>query len=144
MRARARTASISDWLARGPGPHISWTASSGRLFRPGGADEVEDRLDDAVPHGQRPHEALAPLAARRDHHRAGRLCSRAGRLEQDAALGVAARVGDVDLQEEAVELRFGQRVGPSCSIGFCVASTWNGRGRSCRSPATETWCSCIA
>ena len=33
---------------------------------------------------------------------------------------------------------------PSCSIGFCVASTNNGRSRSKRTPFTVTWYSCIA
>ena len=39
----------------------------------------------------------------------------------------AARVADLDLQQEAVELRLRQRVGASVSIGFCVASTMKGR-----------------
>ncbi len=34
-----------------------------------------------------------------------------GGLEQDAALGVAIGIVDVDLHQEAVELRFGQRIG---------------------------------
>ena len=29
-------------------------------------------------------------------------------------------------------------------MGFCVASTWKGRGRSWLSPATVTWYSCMA
>ena len=33
---------------------------------------------------------------------------------------------------------------PSCSIGFCVASTNSGRSRSKRTPFTVTWYSCIA
>ena len=33
---------------------------------------------------------------------------------------------------------------PSCSIGFCVASTKNGSGSGIESPATVTRCSCIA
>ena len=35
----------------------------------------------------------------------------AGRVEQDAPLGVAIGIVDVDLHQEAVELRFGQRIG---------------------------------
>ena len=33
---------------------------------------------------------------------------------------------------------------PSCSIGFCVASTKNGSGSRCVWPAAVTACSCIA
>ena len=33
---------------------------------------------------------------------------------------------------------------PSCSIGFCVASTKNGSGSACVCPAAVTACSCIA
>ena len=33
---------------------------------------------------------------------------------------------------------------PSCSIGFCVASTKNGSGKRIVSPAAVTLCSCIA
>src|SRR3989449_6858438 len=33
---------------------------------------------------------------------------------------------------------------PSCSIGFCVASTKNGAGKGWVWPAAVTWCSCIA
>src|SRR3989475_4875119 len=33
---------------------------------------------------------------------------------------------------------------PSCSIGFCVASTKNGAGKGWVCPAAVTWCSCIA
>ena len=35
----------------------------------------------------------------------------AGGLEQDATLGVAVRIVDVDLHQEAVELRLGQGIG---------------------------------
>ena len=35
----------------------------------------------------------------------------AGGLDQDAPLGVAVGIADVDLQQEAVELRLGQRIG---------------------------------
>jgi hypothetical protein len=38
------------------------------------------------------------------------------------------RVVDVDLEQEAVELRLRQRIGAFVSIGFCVAITMNGRG----------------
>ena len=33
---------------------------------------------------------------------------------------------------------------PSCSMGFCVASTKNGSGNGVVSPATVTRCSCMA
>ena len=53
-------------------------------------------------------------------------------------------VVDDDLEQEAVELRFGERVGSLRSIGFWVASTRNGRARGTVSPPVVTRCSCIA
>ncbi len=47
----------------------------------------------------------------RRHRRLGVGFLGAGGLEQDAALGVAVGIVDVDFHQEAVELRFGQRIG---------------------------------
>ena len=49
-------------------------------------------------------------------------------LLDDRELVVLARIAERGAQEEAVELRLGQRERPSCSIGFSVASTRKGSG----------------
>ena len=95
--------------ARTPGDQLADVAAFGTGT--GGAHEAENGLDDGFADRQTPHEAL-----RRDQILAvhGRLRARllgAGRLEQDAALGLAVGIVDVDLHQEAVELRFGQRIG---------------------------------
>ena len=53
ISARARQASIRAWAARGPGPQAISLVNGGILAGPGRADEVEDRLDDAVADRQR-------------------------------------------------------------------------------------------
>ena len=54
----------------------------------------------------------APPSGPRRSSPASAFASRvAGRLDQDAALGRAVGIADVDLQQEAVELRLGQRIG---------------------------------
>lgn len=55
-----------------------------------------------------------------------------------------ARVFHDLLEQEAVHLRLGQLVGASCSIGFCVAITRNGRGTLWISPPIVVCRSCIA
>jgi len=57
---------------------------------------------------------------------------------------VLRRIPDVDLDEEAVELRFREGIGASYSIGFWVATTRNGSGSRWASPSTDTWPSCMA
>ena len=63
---------------------------------------------------------------------------RAGRLEQHPALGVAVGIVDVDLQEEAVELRLGQGIGALLLERVLGGEDVEGRGRSWRWPATVT------
>ena len=78
----------------------------------GRADQLEDRLDHAF--GDR-HAAdqrldlLQPLGGRA--RSAALRFLDAGGLEQDAPLGVEVGIEDVDLHQEAVELRLGQRIG---------------------------------
>ncbi len=110
--ARARTASISDWLARGPGPQaISLSASPPSGLGTRGAHQRQDRLDDAVADRQAAHQPLRRDQDVRVHRRLGQRLFRAGGFKQDAAFGVAIGIVDVDLHQEAVELRFGQRIG---------------------------------
>ncbi len=77
----------------------------------GGADEVEDRLDDPFADRRAPHDALRLEQVLCGHDRLRPPLALAGRLDQDAALGVAVGIADVDLQEEPVELRLRQRIG---------------------------------
>ena len=63
---------------------------------------------------------------------------------QDLVLVVLVGIAEVEAQEEAVELRLGKGKVPSSSIGFCVAMTRKGRGRSVVSPSTVSWRSSIA
>ena len=111
--ARARgTASISAWLARGPGPQAtcffaSAPPSSGRP----GAHQRQDRLDHAFADRNAPHQALRRDQLVGGQHRRGVRLVGAGGGEQHPPLGVEIGIADVDLQQEAVELRLGQRIG---------------------------------
>ena len=64
--ARTRTASISAWLARGPGPQAICSASSaiGLVCRPAGADQAQDRIDHPLADRHAPDQAPAPRSAR--------------------------------------------------------------------------------
>jgi hypothetical protein len=75
--------------------------------------------------GGAPRPAAAPVA--RQDGRDRRQLRRRRRAE-DALELVLRRVLEHDLEQEAVELRFGSWYVPSISIGFSVASTKNGRG----------------
>ena len=75
------------------------------------AHQREDRLDHRFADRQAAHQALRRHQVVRRHRglRLGLLG--AGGVEQDAPLGLAVRIVDVDLHQEAVELGFGQRIG---------------------------------
>ena len=76
-----------------------------------GADQAKDRLDHAVADRHAADQELGLLKLGRGH-RLGRLFLRhAGGGDQHAPLGFEIGVGHVDLHQEAVELRFGQRIG---------------------------------
>src|SRR5271154_6747464 len=82
--ARARAASISAWLARGPGPQETWRRT-----------------------------ISIPLVSGRPQlfGRHGLLCllfAGAGGRDQHAPLGLEIGVIDLDLDQEPVELRLGQ------------------------------------
>ena len=73
--------------------------------------ELQDRFDDLIGNGDLPDEALRrhQLLRRNDGFEFRRLV--AGRRVKHSALGDEIGIADVDLQEEAVELSFGQRIG---------------------------------
>ena len=75
------------------------------------AHELEDRVDHGFADRQAAHQALRRDQLVGGHRRLRLALVGAGGVEQDAALGVAVGIIDVDLHQEAVELRFGQRIG---------------------------------
>ena len=95
--------------ARSPGDQLADVAA----FRTGArrAHQLEDRLDHGFADRQAAHQALRGDQIVGGHRRLRLRLLGAGGLEQDAALGVAVRIVDVDLHQEAVELRLGQRIG---------------------------------
>ena len=109
--ARARTASISAWLARGLGPQAISLASP--LSGPGRAERTSVRMASTTdsPTGKPPHQPLRRHQIFGGHRRLRPRFLGAGGLEQNFSFGVAVRIADVDLHQEAVELRFRQRIG---------------------------------
>ncbi len=75
------------------------------------AHQSEDRFDHALADRQTANQPLRRHQVVRVHRGLGARLVGAGRVEQDFALGVLARIIDVDLHQEAVELRFGKRIG---------------------------------
>ncbi len=113
ISALARTASISAWLARGPGPQATKRSVSSLTPVPGRAERTSFRIDvdDLVGDGDLAHEALDAHQLGAGEHGVEVALVGAGRGEQHAPLGEHVGIGDVDLQQEAVELRFGKRIG---------------------------------
>jgi len=113
IKARARAASIRAWLARGPGPQatcwrtVSISLLSGRPER----TSFKDRLDHAVADRHAAHQALRQEKIARIHDRVGLVFLRTGGGKQHLTLRRLLGIGDVDLHQEAIELRFGQRIG---------------------------------
>jgi hypothetical protein len=69
------------------------------------------------------------------HHARHLRVVRAGGLREDVVLLALARVVDADVQQEAIELRFRQRIRARLFERFCVASTKNGDGSAWVTPA---------
>ena len=94
---------------RAPGDRLGKLAA----FRPRTrrAHQREDRFDHRLADRQAPHQPLRRHQVFGGHRglRLGLLG--AGGVEQDLPLRLAVRIVDVDLHQEAVELRFGQRIG---------------------------------
>ena len=112
INARARQASIRAWLARGPGPHeTKRVIPSAAAAGPAGADQRQDRLDDAFADRDAAHQALRRHQLGDIHRRPRPVLGDAGGRDQHFALGLAVGIIDVDLQQEPVELGLGQRIG---------------------------------
>ena len=127
-RGRGRRASAPGWRA-GRDPRRWPSASFGSpLAGPGRADEIEDRLDHRLADRHAADELLDRLrCSSASSTRSARASVRAGGLEQHAPLGLAVGIDDVDLQQEAVELRLGKRDRcPPARAG----SAWRARGRA--------------
>ncbi len=143
-RGRAPPAS-SAWLARGPGPHRSFFRHR-RIAPPRGGRAHEVVGSHPPPHRPRQaaHEALGREQLLGAHHRLRPGVFRRRSSRSGCGARRHDRIADVDLQEEAG--RAVPRAAGRCLLldRVRVASTWNGRGRSWRSTATETKCSCIA
>jgi len=77
----------------------------------GRAHQRENSFDHGFADRQPPHQALRRHQFLGRHRRLGAGFVRAGRFKQNFPLGFAIRIADVDLHQEAVELRFGQRIG---------------------------------
>ncbi len=75
------------------------------------AHQSKDRLDHALADRQAANQPLRRQQVVCGHRGLGARLFGAGRVEQDFALGVLARIVDVDLHQEAVELRFRKRIG---------------------------------
>ena len=110
--ARAnRAASATGWRA-GPGPQaISLPASP--PSSPGRAERTSERIASTTesPTGRRRTSRCAAIRVSAFMAALAKRLFRAGGLEQDAPLGVAIRIIDVDLHQKAIELGFRQRVG---------------------------------
>ncbi len=80
---------------------------------PGRAERTRSRIASTTlsPTGSRRTRRCAFMRRLGVHHRHGPVLVDAGGLDEDAALGLAVRIADVDLQQEAVELRLGQGIG---------------------------------
>ena len=81
-------------------------------FRPAGAHQPQDRLDHALADRQAADQAPAPPSGRPASAPAAALARRrrwcAISIRRSAA---SVGIADIDLHQEAVELRFGQRIG---------------------------------
>ena len=107
-------ASISACAARGPGPQATWwrTVSSAGDFRPRAADQGEDRVHHAFADRHAADQRLGRDQLLAGQHRPGpRRLRRRWWPAAWCVRCVEVGVGDVDLQQEAVELRFGQGIG---------------------------------
>src|SRR6266508_2379560 len=65
-------------------------------------------------------------------------------IGQDLTLIASRGISHRKPHQKTIQLRLRERKGASYSMGFCVASTRNGRGRSRVTPSAVTCCSCIA
>ena len=85
--------------------------SSVGALRPAAAHQRQDRVDHLLAHRHAADQRLGGHQLLGGQRRRRAFLGRAGGGEQHRALGLQHRVADVDLQQEPVELRLGQRVG---------------------------------
>ena len=113
MMARARAASMKAWLARGPGPQATrWrTTSRSDVLGTAGAHQLQDGIDHALADRQAADQRLRRHQVRRRQRLHGDRHVGAGGRDHDLALGRLVGIADIDLQQEAVELGFGQGIG---------------------------------
>ena len=78
------------------------------LVRSAGAHQRKDRLDDALADRNAAHEALSRHQLGDIHRRPRPVLEDSGGRDQHLPLCVDIRVIDIDLQQEAIELGFGQ------------------------------------
>ena len=128
----ARSKKISACEARGPGPQSRCSVTAGSPSpRSRGAHQIKNGLDDAVSDRQAAREALRAHQRLTRHHRTGTGFGIPRRLQQDAPLGIAIGVVDVDLKQKTVELGLRQRIGALLLDGILAwRARGNGRGRS--------------
>ena len=108
-RARHQHQRLAGARARSPGDQLADLAGLGAGT--GRAHQREDRLHHRFADRQPAHQALRRQQLIGGHGQFRLVLFRAGRVEHDFALGVVVGIVDVDLHQEAVELRFGQRIG---------------------------------
>ena len=107
--ARRQHQRLAGARARAPGDQLADLA--GLRARARRAHQREDRLDHRFADRQAAHQPLRRDQFVGGHRRLRLALFRAGGVEHDFAFGVAIGIIDVDLHQEAVELRFRQRIG---------------------------------
>ena len=94
---------------------------------------------------RRARHAAARQPPRRRAPGASASCARAGRRAEDRDLVVRRRIADAHVEQEAIELRFGQRIRALLLDRVLRREHEERLGqRACVSPAAVTRCSCIA
>ena len=81
------------------------------VARARGAHQRQNGFDHGIADRQPAYQPLGAQQGIRAHSRLGQRLLGAGGFEQDAPLGVAIWIVDIDFHQEAVELRFGQGIG---------------------------------
>src|SRR5262245_7641601 len=107
--ARHQHQRLARARARAPGDQLADLAALAAGARR--AHEVEDRFHHRFADRQAAHQALCRQELIGGHGRLGLALFRAGGVEHDFALGIVIGIVDVDLHQEAVELRLGQGIG---------------------------------
>jgi hypothetical protein len=114
VEQRARSCGKHQRLAgagsRSPGYTFADLRQSAFL-RPSRPDEIEYRLHDTVADGNLAHQFLGGCQILGAQHLFRRGFFYAGGCQKHFALGFLRRVAHIDLQQEPVQLCFGQRVG---------------------------------